>query len=116
MKKYLYYKCPKCNNRTVPYIQLDIFSPKSCPECKIDLIPSDFGGIFKRQLFILSLLFILLKTYFVITDYLVKSMTINTATYHLLNLILGSLLIFLYSIATIISDTQMTELKEFKEW
>jgi hypothetical protein len=116
MKKYLYYKCPKCNNRTIPYVQINIFSPKICPDCKINLIPKNFGSIFKRQLFILSLLFILLKTYFFITDYLVKSMTIDIGTYHLLNLILGSLLMFLYSIATIISDTQMTELKEFKEW
>ena len=115
LRNFFCYKCPKCNKKTVPYIQVNFLSPKYCPLCKVKMLPKDVIGAFKRQIFLLALFFIILRVYLWIMDMLEKTSSINKDLSHMVNLILGGILVFFYLRISIICDTQMTEMAEIDD-
>jgi hypothetical protein len=117
LKKYFYYKCPKCKERTIPYIQINLLkllSPKYCRPCKIYLLPKNIRESFRTQVLLLAIFFIILRLYLWGSNFLEKAAIFTRETAGLINLILGGILLSLYMLTTIICDTQVTELGEIE--
>lgn len=114
-KKFFYYKCPGCKERTIPYIQLfKLLSPKYCPVCKIYLLPKNIREAFRMQVLLIAIFFIILRLYIWGSDFLEKTPLLSKKVSGLIQFILGGTLLFLYLLTTIICDTQVTELGEIE--
>ncbi len=114
-KKYFYYKCPVCKERTIPYIQIfKLLSPKYCPVCKIYLLPKNIREAFRMQVLLIAVFFIILRIYLWGSDFLEKATIFSRKVSLLIQFILGGILLSLYMVTTIICDTQVTELGEIE--
>ncbi|MEQ8170935.1 MAG: hypothetical protein ABRQ38_18745 [Candidatus Eremiobacterota bacterium] len=115
LKKYFYYKCPGCKERTIPYIQIfKLLSPKYCPVCKIYLLPKNIREAFRMQVLLIAVFFIILRLYLWGSDFLEKATIFSRKVSMLIQFILGGILLSLYMLTTIICDTQVTELGEIE--
>ncbi len=115
LKRYFYYKCPGCKERTIPYIQIfKLLSPKYCPVCKIYLLPKNIREAFRMQVLLIAVFFIILRIYLWGSDFLEKATIFSRKVSLLIQFILGGILLSLYMVTTIICDTQVTEFGEIE--